>query len=266
MNEIEIIAHRGASDTAPENTVAAFKKAWEEEADALEVDVRLSKDGRLVVIHDATLWRTGSGREWQVAKKTLDELKKVDVGIWKDPIPLWSGEKIPTLLETLKIIPKGKRLFIEIKCEEDVMLPLEKDIAESGISSDQIIITSFQLPVVREIKKLNLSAVWVRGISKYYEEENGPVFETDDPKKLKALQRSFMIKQCKEAGALGFSCKADMLNADIVEEIRQYDMKLYAWTINSMEDFNKVISLGVNGIITDCPGEMRKKIKLSKLH
>ena len=269
MNEeIEVIAHRGSSLEAPENTIAAFKKAWDEDADALEIDIRQSKDGHLVVIHDATLWRTGSGREWKVAKKTLDELKKADVGAWKEPIPSWAGEKIPTLLETLDMIPKGRRIFIEIKCEDDIIEQLKKDIARSKISEDQIIITSFQLPIVREVRKrLGIDVIWVRGLLNHYEEEDEPVvFRTDDPKEIKVLKRSLMIRQCKEVGALGISCKVERLNVSLVEEVRQYDMKLYAWTVNSTDDLEKVVSLGVDGIITDCPGEIKRQLRLSKIH
>ena len=80
---MEIIAHRGASDEAPENTMAAFQLAWEQGADALEIDIRLTKDRKIVVFHDDSLWRTGSGREWKIAKKTLEQLKEISTDLNK---------------------------------------------------------------------------------------------------------------------------------------------------------------------------------------
>lgn len=254
----EVIAHRGSSQEAPENTMAAFKKAWKEEADALEIDVRRSRDGYPVVIHDATLWRTGSGREWKVAQKTLEQLKKVDVGAWKEPIPSWTGERIPTLLETLKSIPPKKRIFIEIKCEEDIIDQLKSDLYESQISLKQVVITSFQLPVIKEVKSNipAVSIVWVRGALKPHDEE-GEEEETG---------KSLLLRQCKEAGAVGLSCRMDTIDEAFVAEVRKFGLRLYAWTVNSTNDLNSVMSLGVDGVITDCPGEIKRKLRLYEIH
>jgi len=103
--KVEIVAHRGASFDAPENTVAAIKLAWEQKADASEFDVYLSKDGKIVVIHDATTKRT-AGDDMKVALTNLDELRKLDVGKWKNA--KFAGEKIPTLEEMLATVPSGK--------------------------------------------------------------------------------------------------------------------------------------------------------------
>ena len=113
---MEIIAHRGASHDAPENTLAAIRLAWQQEADAVEVDVQLSKDGKLVVIHDDNTKRSGRFAR-KVNAQTLDELRKLDVGRWKGK--RWAGEKIPTLAAVLATVPDGKRLFVEFKCGPD---------------------------------------------------------------------------------------------------------------------------------------------------
>jgi len=107
-----IIAHRGASDSAPENTLAAVRGAWAEGADTLEVDVHLTRDGRLAVIHDPDTQRT-TGIPRVVAETTLAELQQLDAGRWKDA--RFAGEQIPALDDVLAIIPPAKRVFIELK-------------------------------------------------------------------------------------------------------------------------------------------------------
>src|SRR4051812_19492852 len=129
---VVLIAHRGASFDAPENTVASLRAGYEQGADAGELDVHLTKDGRLVVIHDADSGRTG-GRKQPVAEQTLDELRTLNAGQWGK----WHGsafaEKIPLLAEILAIIPPGKRLFIEAKVGPELVTELERVIRASGV-------------------------------------------------------------------------------------------------------------------------------------
>ena len=103
---VEIIAHRGASYDAPENTLASMRLGWEQKADSNELDVYLSKDGQIVLLHDATTKRT-AGKDKPVIEQTVEELRTLDAGSWKGT--QWAGEKIPTLAETLQILPEGKR-------------------------------------------------------------------------------------------------------------------------------------------------------------
>ena len=108
----EIIAHRGESSLAPENTLAAVQLAWAGDADAVEIDVRLTADGHLVVCHDADTERT-TGQKLVVGECTLAELRALDAGAWKGAE--WAGQKIPLLAEILDTIPENKRLFVEVK-------------------------------------------------------------------------------------------------------------------------------------------------------
>src|SRR5262245_53293376 len=109
----EIIAHRGASADAPENTAAAFKLAVEGGADAFEGDYYLTKDGKIICIHDNNTKRT-TGVDGKVPQMTLAELRKLDAGSWKGS--KFGGEKLPTLSEALALVPAGKKTFVEIKC------------------------------------------------------------------------------------------------------------------------------------------------------
>src|SRR5262245_50254296 len=135
----KIIAHRGASHDAPENTLAAINLAWQQRADAVEIDVRLSKDGRLVAIHDPTTKRTCCVNH-KVSDLTLAELKALDAGQWKGN--RWAGEKIPTLYEVLETVPKGKNLVIELKDSPELLTELKCTLKGTRSKNEQIILAS----------------------------------------------------------------------------------------------------------------------------
>lgn len=111
-NTTAIVAHRGASHDAPENTLAAFREAWAQGADNVECDLRISKDGAVIVLHDETLLRT-AGISKRPQELDFDELRQLDAGSWKGPE--WCGERISALRDLLQITPPGKRWTLEIK-------------------------------------------------------------------------------------------------------------------------------------------------------
>ena len=115
---MEIIAHRGSSFLAPENTRAAAELAWREAADAVEGDFRLTADGQIVCIHDDTLKRT-AGVDRRVSDLSLDELRRLDVGSWKGP--QFAGQRTATLDEMLATVPRGKRFYVEVKCGAEIV-------------------------------------------------------------------------------------------------------------------------------------------------
>src|SRR4051794_28328490 len=135
---IEIIAHRGYSQKAPENTVSSFKLAWENKADACELDLYLTKDGKVVIIHDKDTKRT-TGVQKDVATSTLDELRTLDAGSWKGA--QFAGEKLPTLEEAIATMPLGKkRFFLEIKCGPEVVPAMTKILEPMRARADQVVI------------------------------------------------------------------------------------------------------------------------------
>ena len=144
------VAHRGASFDAPENTVAAASLAWRQRADAVEVDVHLSQDGRLVVIHDPNTRRT-TGVNRKVVRQTLGDLRALDAGRWKGVE--WLDEKIPTLEEVLASVPPGRRLFIEIKSRANTAAELVKVMARTHCRPAQIIFIGFSWPVMTSLKR-----------------------------------------------------------------------------------------------------------------
>ena len=145
-----VIAHRGESYDAPENTLAAVNLAWERDADAVEVDVHLTKDGKIVVIHDDNTLRTAH-TYGPVSNQTLEELRRLDVGAYKGK--QWAKEKIPTLGEVLDTVPAGKQLFIEIKGDARILTELKRVLENSSASVEQVIIVGKDLVAMETIKK-----------------------------------------------------------------------------------------------------------------
>src|SRR5262245_50144766 len=146
--DVEIIAHRGSSLLAPENTLAAAQLAWQEGADGVEGDFRITKDGHIVCVHDASLKRT-AGIDRRVADCTLDELRAYDVGRWKGEE--FTGQRIPTLEEMLGAVPPGKRFFVEVKCGLEILDELARVIECCGLSR-QIVLICLHPGVIQQIK------------------------------------------------------------------------------------------------------------------
>lgn len=144
-----IIGHRGASKDAPENTLAAFRLAWEQGADGVKADFRLTKDGRIVCLHDATTRRT-TQHNIAVAEATLQQLGHLDAGFWKGA--QWGGERIPTLAEVLDGTPPGKHLFLEIKSGPEILPALVEELSGREAARESVTVLAFNAPLIAEFK------------------------------------------------------------------------------------------------------------------
>ena len=245
---VEIIAHRGASQDAPENTLASFRLGWEQRADADELDIYLTKDGQVVVIHDATTKRT-TGVDKKVADATLEELRSLDSGSVKGA--RWAGEKIPTLAEALATIPDGKRMFIEIKCGPEVLPALERVMKESGKKAEQLVIIGFGYDTMKQARERFPQApiYWLAG----YKEDKvtGKFPEIDE-----------LIAKTKEARLDGLNLHYKFpIDAAFVGKVKAAGLKLYAWTVDDPVVAKKLAEAGVDGITTDRPGWLREQLK-----
>ena len=136
---VKIIGHRGASDDAPENTGSSIKEAFAQGADGVEVDVRLTKDKKIICIHDKNTLRT-TGLSLEVKKSDYRELKNLDAGSWKGAV--WRDESIPSLEEVLKEVPLNKEIFIEVKTGLEIIDPLISLVLSSKITQRNISIIS----------------------------------------------------------------------------------------------------------------------------
>jgi glycerophosphoryl diester phosphodiesterase len=241
----EIIAHRGASWDAPENTVAAIKLAWEQQADASEFDIYQSKDGKIVVLHDADTKRV-AGVAKRVADQTLAELRRLDVGRWKRGHLV--GEKIPTLTEMLATVPAGKRVFIEVKPGPEIVAALDRALRASRLKPEQTPVISFNAQVIAAVKKArpDLAAYWLVGLKGKGKETRS----ADD-----------LIAKAKEIHADGLDVSAsDVLDQDFARRVKAAGLKLYVWTVNDAAVARRLAGLGVDGITTDRPAWLRERL------
>jgi len=247
---IEIIGHRGASYDAPENTLASFKLGWAQQADAVELDILMSKDGRIVVIHDKDTKRV-SGVDRPVAEQTLAELRSLDAGRWKDA--KWAGEKLPLLGEVLATIPDGKRLYIEVKCGAEVIPELVRELREAGKKPEQTAIIGFSAPVMAAVKQAlpEHEVYWIVGIK-------------PDPKATKPpLTVDELIATAKKLKVDGLDLSVcDTIDKPFVDQVTKAGLKLVVWTVNDPMMARAMLDAGVQGLTTDRPGWMREQLQL----
>ena len=242
---LEIIAHRGASHEAPENTVAAVRQAWKQSSDAVEIDIHLSRDGQIVVMHDATAERT-AGDERKISEMSLDEIRALDAGTWKNRE--YAGEKVPLLDEILALIPPGKRLYIEVKCGREIVPELVCALERAGKPGREVCIISFDWDLLRELKKQipQYEAFWIRG----YDANIG----------IEEAYREF-IKRCRDADLDGIDLShAWPLDARWMKEFREAGLKVLAWTVDDPVVARRLTELGVDGITTNRPGWLRDQL------
>jgi len=155
-----VVAHRGASADAPENTIAAFNSAWEQGADVIEGDFQLTSDGHIVCIHDQDTLRV-SGTPLIVKESTLEELKQLDMG-WYFHDKLFD-EKIPTIQQVFATIPDNKQILVELKCGVEILPVLIQQIQLSNLDLSQIGIIAFDQEVIKQCKFIEsrLIALWL---------------------------------------------------------------------------------------------------------
>jgi glycerophosphoryl diester phosphodiesterase len=241
---MEIIAHRGSSHEAPENTVAAAELAWMQNADAVELDVHLSKDGKLVVIHDDDTKRT-TGVRGLVREMDMAEITRLDAGSWKGA--RFEGEKIPEFGEYLALGPSRRRFFIEVKTGSEAVPELKACLERSKLSAAQAVIISFDLDVVKLSKEAmpQYKALWLVGYGRV-----GRHPKVND-----------LIATAQAAGLDGLNLSSRWpINEAFVQKLRDAGLGLWVWTVDSLRRARQLRAAGVDGIATNRPGWMRHKL------
>ena len=145
-----ITGHRGASSVAPENTLSAFRTAWEIGCDAIEGDFRLTRDGIIVCIHDSNTQRT-TGIHKEISEVSFSSLQELDFGAWKDT--RFVGEACPTIDEVLATVPPQRHIFIELKTGPEIIQPLKTSLHKSSLLREQIILITFDRETAKQCKR-----------------------------------------------------------------------------------------------------------------
>ncbi|KEF36180.1 glycerophosphoryl diester phosphodiesterase [Schinkia azotoformans MEV2011] len=237
-----VIAHRGASGEAPENTLAAFQLGLEQGCEGIELDIHLTKDGHLAVIHDENIKRTTNG-EGIIGEMTTVELKKYDAGSWFSN--KYKGEKIPLLEEVLDLVPKEIVINIEIKNIPSFYVGIEEkllDLLQRYDRIDQVIVSSFDHQCLYRLKK-----------------QNGNI-------KIGLLYFENVVDHVGFAKLFGLPVESlhpdqRALRADDVQKAIENGLKVFAWTCNSEKCMKRMIDYGVSGIITNYPARLKLLIE-----
>ncbi len=232
-----VVGHRGASGHAPENTMAAFRRAVELGATFIETDLHISRDARLVAIHDATLERTTSGKG-AVKDYTLAELQELDAGSWFHAD--FAGEKIPTLEELLEFAQeKDIGLFLEIKQES--AWGLEHGLVaalRAAKESDRVVVLSFSPGILRNVRRLDSTLM------------TGLLFE---PSKSSGGN---ILDTAREIGVRQVAPRVDLVTPELVDAAHKLDLQAVCWTANEPGLMQYAVAAGVDGVMTDFPDRL----------
>ncbi len=246
-----IVAHRGASHDAPENTLAAFQEAWHQNADGIEGDFYLTKDQQIVCIHDADTART-AGKKLDVAKSTLSELRELEYGSWKNK--QFRGEPLPTFAEVLATVPAGKRFVIELKTGPEIVPFLKSELDRLKPSGIEMLMIAFKKETVAAVKQElpEIPVHWLTGFKQ----------DTVTRKWEPTLQQ--IVSTLKETKADGLGAKGvrEVLTADFIARLRSEGLKeFHVWTIDRPDDARYFQELGAIGITTNRPALIRAAIE-----
>lgn len=238
---VQVIAHRGASVAAPENTLAAFGQAMALGVDGLELDVQPTRDGAVVVLHDETLERTTSG-EGYVFEQALDDLRTLEAGSWFNRAhperarAEYLSQPIPTLAEVLALVaPHAVRLYVEIKVSERTPSGFEERVLEAVREHDienRTVVLSFDPNTLRRVRQL--APAVATGVL-FRELPADPIF----------LARTI--------GSTGIAPRVDRVTRELVEAAHRAGLVVATWTADTPELLRRLIAMGVDGIVTNVP-------------
>jgi glycerophosphoryl diester phosphodiesterase len=244
VRKVELIAHRGSSYLAPENTLAAFRLGWQETT-TCELDVRATADGHVVVMHDETTLRT-TGIGLVVARHTRAELQSLDAGAWKGRD--WRGERVPSLEDVLCAMPPGKRLLVEIKGGPELVPELARVIRASG-RADAVELQGFDVATCARAKEVlpDVPVYLLAWLGRNRREA------------AKAWKKAVSAMCATGLDGLGVNDAAG-LSAAAVEGIHAAKSRLNIWTIDAVPAARRLAALGVDGIITNRPGWLKAQL------
>jgi glycerophosphoryl diester phosphodiesterase len=238
MAALKRIAHRGASGEYPENTRLAFVKAIEVRADMIELDCQMTRDGHIVIFHDESLMRT-AGVRGTVKNRTLEQLKRLDVGQWKNRSH--RGERILTLEEALEIIGGKADLCLEIKSYPGSAPGIELKILFTLSHYnylDRTILSSFDYRCLARVRDLAP------------ETSIGVIFGSS--------VKENPFDAVKNLRAASIYVQKELASRNFLEQAWQEGLDVHVWTVNALRDLEAFAAMGVQGLVSDFPGRLWK--------
>jgi glycerophosphoryl diester phosphodiesterase len=253
-----ILGHRGASALVPENTLAAFSRAIQDGADGVEFDVRLSRDGVPVVIHDANLKRTGL-TNLIVNQLTAAELKEVDVGNWftskhgrrSSSQQSYAGETVPTLAEVFDLFATvNGLLYVELKCSPADGAALVQEVVrtiQQARISDRVVVLSFDLPAIASVKEVDA------GI------RTAALFEPKLRRPSTVLRKLRMIEVARQHRTDELALHYTLATRRVVEEAKASGFETVIWTVDDPAWVKRARSMGVKALMANDPARMLRQ-------
>jgi glycerophosphoryl diester phosphodiesterase len=231
-----IIAHRGASKAAPENTLAAIKKAIEDKADWVEIDVQETADDKVVVFHDSDFMKL-AGVDLKIWDATMDDLKDIDIGSWF--APEFKDQRVPTLAEVLDVCKGKVGVNIELKYygHDKQLEQRVAEIVEAHDMAAKIVVMSLKIDAVKKMKSLRPS--WKVGL-----------LMSVSAGDMRTLEADFL------------AVNAGFANRRLVRSTHAGGKEIFVWTVNDISTMSAMVSRGVDGLITDKPALAKSVLEL----
>ena len=237
-----IIGHRGASHDAPENTLAAFRLAWEQGADGIELDVHLTADGQVVVHHDEDTSRTGD-RRLSLRKSTMSELRNVDAGAWMGE--RWKGERIPTLGDVLGETAREKAVFVEIKCGAEILDPLAEVMMSLGAAMPAVKLVGF------DAETMSLAGETLPDLPVFWNVASAQVRTGVEPLIEDSVQRGF--------NGLGLAY-CESLTPAAIRHVHDAGLECFVWCADDPEVARQLDACSVAYLATNRPALIRRAL------
>ncbi|WP_239616720.1 glycerophosphodiester phosphodiesterase [Cohnella mopanensis] len=250
-SEIMTVAHRGASGYAPESTLSSYRMGLRMNADYIEIDLQLTKDGEIIALHDETVNRTTNGSGW-VKNMTLAEIKALDAGTWfnvKHQIYArqeYANEKIPTLREIFEAFGKDAHYMLETKSPAENPGLEEKmwALVEEFDLVDHVAVQSFSKESLQKIRAWNKDIVLFQLL--WY---NRPA----------SISESFLAEIGGYANGVGANFLR--INENYVHKVKEAGLLMYVYTVNYQVNMDKALRWGVDGVHTDYPDRFKEVIE-----
>ena len=234
--KIKIVAHRGESAAAPENTLESFALAWLRKDKCIEGDFHLTRDGEVVCMHDANAKRT-CGVDRMLADMTLAEVKRLDAGLWKGEA--WRFTRVPTLAEILATMPPEGGIFIELKSAGKILTRIKQMLKTSQCRPEQLTFIGFNERTIAAVKRHfpEHKAYW---LTKSALKNGKPKFTPES-----------LVEKLRKLGVDGVDIQHKLLTKEMVEALHAAGFSVHVWTVDDPAVASKLIGMNVDSITTN---------------